>query len=159
MACGRTPHPNAPLTPQGRRRMVACVVDQGWTMTVTAERFQVDPKTVRNWRDRFLAQGSNGLEDRSSKPHRSPNRTSRRLRRQVMHLRLKRRWGADHIAFKVGLAASTMQNILNRAGLGRLDRGDPATRREPVRRYQRDTPGELIHVDFKKLGGIPHGGG
>jgi transposase InsO family protein len=139
--------------------MVACVVDQGWTVTVTAERFQVDPKTVRKWRDRFLAQGSDGLEDRSSKPHRSPNRTSRRLRRRVIHLRLKRRWGADHIAFKVGLAASTVQNILNRAGLGRLDRGDRATRREPVRRYQRDTPGELIHVDIKKLGGIPHGGG
>lgn len=159
MSYGRTLHPNAPLTPVGRRRMVACVVDQGWTVTVTAERFQVDPKTVRKWRDRFLAEGNAGLEDRSCRPHRSPNRTSRRLRRQVLHLRQKRRWGADHIAFKVGLAASTVQNILNRAGVGRLDRGDRATRREPVRRYQRDTPGELIHVDIKKLGGIPDGGG
>jgi transposase InsO family protein len=77
----------------------------------------------------------------------------------VIHLRLKRRWGADHIGFKVGLAASTVQNILNAAGLGRLDRGDRATNREPVRRYQRDTPGELIHVDIKKLGAIPDGGG
>lgn len=139
--------------------MVACVLDQGWTIVTTAERFQVDAKTVRKWRDRFLAEGVEGLEDRSSRPHRSPNRTSRRLRRRVIHLRLKRRWGADHIAHKVGLAASTVQSILNAAGVGRLDRGDRATRREPVRRYQRDTPGELIHVDIKKLGGIPDGGG
>ena len=158
-ATRRKQHPNAPLTPEGRRRMVACVVDQGWTVTVTAERFQVDAKTVRKWRDRFLSEGDTGLEDRSSRPHRSPNRTSRRLRRQVIHLRKKRRWGADHIGFKVGLAASTVQNILNRAGLGRLDRGDRATNTKPVRRYQRDTPGELIHVDIKKLGGIPDGGG
>jgi len=159
MAYGRTQHPNAPLTPEGRRRMVACVVDQGWSVTVTAERFQVDPRTVRKWRDRYLGGGEAGLEDRSSRPHRSPNRTSRRLRRRVLHLRKKRRWGADHIGFKVGLAASTVQNILNQAGVGRLDRGDRATRREPVKRYQRDTPGELIHVDIKKLGGIPDGGG
>lgn len=67
--------------------------------------------------------------------------------------------GCGSHRFEVGLAASTVQNILNRAGLGRLDRGDRATNREPVRRYQRDTPGELIHVDVKKLAGIPDGGG
>jgi transposase InsO family protein len=77
----------------------------------------------------------------------------------VLHLRDKRRWGADHIAHEVGLAASTVQKILNSAGVGRLDRGDRATNREPVRRYQRDHPGELIHVDVKKLAGIPDGGG
>ncbi|MCZ7532588.1 MAG: IS481 family transposase [Acidimicrobiia bacterium] len=158
-ATTRRQHSNAPFTPEGRRRMVACVLDQGWTIVTTAERFQVDAKTVRKWRDRFLTEGVEGLEDRSSRPHRSPNRTSRRLRRRVIHLRQKRRWGADHIAHKVGLAASTVQSILNAAGVGRLDRGDRATRREPVRRYQRDTPGELIHVDIKKLGGIPDGGG
>ncbi len=159
MAYGRTQHPNAPFTPEGRRRMVACVVDQGWTIVTTAQRFQVDAKTVRKWRDRFLSEGDAGLQDRSSRPHRSPNRTPRSLQRRVLHLRRKRRWGADHIGFKVGLAPSTVQNILNRAGVGRLDRGDRATRKEPVRRYQRDTPGELIHVDIKKLGGIPDGGG
>ena len=152
-------HPNAPYTPEGRRRMVTVMLDQGWSVTVTAERFQVDPKTVRKWRDRFLAEGDSGLVDRSSRPHRSPNRTPRRLHRQVLHLRRKRRWGADHIGHKVGLAPSTVPNILNRAGVGRLDRGDRATRREPVRRYKRDTPGELIHVEIKKLGGIPDGGG
>lgn len=72
---------------------------------------------------------------------------------------MKRRWATDHIGFDVGLAASTVQGILNRAGVGRLDRGDGATSRRPVRRYQRDTPGELLRVDIKKLAGIPDGGG
>jgi transposase InsO family protein len=139
--------------------MVACVLDRGWTVEATAQRFQVDAKTVRKWRDRYLAEGEQGLNDRSSRPHRSPNRTPRQLQRRVLRLRRKRRWGADHIAFEVGLAASTVQGILNRAGVGRLDRGDRATHTEPVRRYQRDLPGELIHVDVKKLAGIPDGGG
>jgi transposase InsO family protein len=158
MAHARSLHPNAPLTVEGRRRMVRCVVDRGWSVTATAERFQIDPKTVRKWRDRWLCAGDEGLEDRSSRPHRSPNRTPRYVRRQVLDLRRVRRWGADRIAHEVGLAASTVQRILNHAGVGRLDRGDRATR-EPVRRYQRDTPGELIHVDIKKLAGIPDGGG
>lgn len=151
-------HPNAPLTPEGRRRMVSCVIDRGWTIEATAERFQVDAKTVRKWRDRFLAEGEAGLLDRSSRPHRSPNRTSRRLRKRVLWLRRKRRWGADRIGFEVGLAASTVQNILNQAGVGRLDRGDRATA-SPVVRYQWDEPGDLIHVDIKKLAAIPPGGG
>jgi transposase InsO family protein len=139
--------------------MVGCVLEQGWTVEATAERFQVDAKTVRKWRDRFLVEGERGLVDRSSRPLRSPNRTPKRVRNRVILLRRRRRWGADRIGFEVGLAASTVQKILNRAGLGRLDRGDRATDREPVRRYQRDTPGELIHVDIKKLAGIPDGGG
>ena len=153
-------HPNAPLTVEGRRRMVRCVTDGGWTVEATAQRFQVDAKTVRKWRDRWFAEGDAGLRDRSSRPLRSPNRTPRQLRRRVLRLRRKRRWGADHIAFEVGLAASTVQNILNQAGVGRLDRGDRATDTDttPVR-YQRDLPGELIHVDIKKIAGIPDGGG
>ena len=159
MVHARSVHPNSPLTVEGRRRMVACVIDRGWSVTVTAERFQVDAKTVRKWRDRWLCEGDDGLFDRSCRPHRSPNRTPRDVRRRVIGLRRTRRWGADHIAFEVGLAASTVQNILTRAGVGRLDRGDRATDRQPVRRYQRERPGELIHVDIKKLGGIPDGGG
>jgi len=139
--------------------MVKCVLDDGWTVTATAQRFQVDAKTVRKWRNRFLAEGDTGLVDRSSRPHRSPNRTPRRLRRRVITLRQKRRWGADHIAHETGLAGSTVQNILNRAGLGRLDRGDRATNTMAIQRYERDTPAELIHVDIKKLAGIPDGGG
>ena len=159
MAYGRTQHPNALFTPVGRRRMVACVLDGGWSVTATAERFQVDPKTVRKWCDRFVAEGVEGLFDRSSRPLRSPRRTRRQVRRKVCRIRQRRRWGADHIAYEVGLATSTVQNILNQAGMGRLDRGDRATNTEPVRRYERDTPGELIHVDIKKLAGIPDGGG
>ena len=75
MAHATRQHPNAPLTPEGRRRMVACVLDQHWTIEQTAERFQVDAKTVRKWRDRFLAEGLDGLLDRSSRPHHCPNRT------------------------------------------------------------------------------------
>ena len=152
-------HPNAPLTPVGRSRMVRCVLVEGWTVEATAERFQVDAKTVRKWRDRFLAEGESGLLDRSSRPHRSPQRTSRFVRRRVVDLRRRRRWGADRIGFEVGLAASTVQSILKQAGMGRLDRGDRATNTTPVVRYQRERPGELIHVDIKKIAGIPPGGG
>ncbi len=154
-------HPNAPLTPEGRRRMVGCVIERGWTVEATAQRFQVDAKTVRKWRDRYLADGDAGLCDRSSRPHRSPNRTPRAQQRRVIWLRQRRRWGADHIAHEVGLAPSTVQGILNRAGLGRLDRGDRATSGDPkpVRRYERERPGELIHVDIKKIAAIPDGGG
>jgi transposase InsO family protein len=159
MAHARRQHPNAPLTPEGRRRMVACVLEQGWTVEATAERFQVDAKTVRKWRDRFLTEGEPGLLDRSSRPKRSPNRTPRECRRRVIRLRRRRRWGADRIAHEVGLAASTVQHILRAEGLGRLDRGDRASDRDPVRRYQRERPGELVHVDIKKIAAIPAGGG
>ena len=67
MSKARTQHPNAPLTPEGRRRMVDCVLEDGWTIEATAERFQIDAKTVRKWRDRFVAEGDEGLFDRSSR--------------------------------------------------------------------------------------------
>ena len=157
MVHARTQHPNAPLTPEGRRRMVACLLDDGWTIEATADRFQVDAKTVRKWRDRFLTEGATGLVDRSSRPHRSPNRTPDDVAARVVDLRRRRRWGADRIADEVAVAPSTAQRILRDAGLGRLDHGDRAT--EPVVRYVRDRPGELIHVDVKKLAAIPPGGG
>ena len=72
MPHARTQHPNAVLTPKHRRRMVDCVLERGWTIEATAERFQVDAKTVRKWRARFLAEDEAGLLDRSSRPHRSP---------------------------------------------------------------------------------------
>ena len=139
--------------------MVACVLDHGWSIEATADRFQIDPKTVRKWRNRFLAEGLEGLLDRSSRPVRSPGRTPDGIRQDVITMRRNRRWGAHHIAHHVGLAPSTVQRILTQAGLGRLDRGDRATSTPPVRRYQRDRPGELVHVDVKKLAGIPNGGG
>ncbi len=159
MAYARSQHPNAVLTPEGRRRMVLLVIVDGWSVAATAERFQVDPSTVRKWVRRYREFGSDGLLDRSSRPHRSPNRTSRQLRRQVIRLRRQRRWGADRIGYRVGLAASTVQSILVEAGLGRLETGDRATSRPGVIRYQRERPGELIHVDVKKLAAIPDGGG
>lgn len=73
--------------------MVDCVLAHGWTIEATADRFQVDAKTVRKWRDRFVAEGPSGLLDRSSRPHRSPNRTPRRVRRDIVRLRKKHRWG------------------------------------------------------------------
>ena len=156
----RRQHPNAVLTPVMRRRMVACVLERGWTIEATAERFQVDAKTVRKWRDRFVAEGDAGLQDRSSRPKRSPNRTPYTCRRQVLWLRREHRWGAAHIGFEVGLASSTVQSILRAAGLGRLDRGDRATSSvSRPQRYQRERPGELIHIDIKKIAGIPDGGG
>jgi transposase-like protein len=79
----RSRHANAALTPKPRRRMVDCLLERGWTVEMTAERFQIDAKTVRKWRDRFLVEGEAGLQDRSSRPHRSPNRTPARLRRRV----------------------------------------------------------------------------
>ena len=139
--------------------MVSCVLDDHWTIEATAERFQVDAKTVRKWRDRFIAEGDAGLFDRSSRPHRSPNRTRRAVRRRVLHLRRKRRWGADHIAHELGLSSSTVGAILRAEGCGRLDHGDRATDHPKVRRYQRERPGELLHVDVKKLAAIPPGGG
>jgi len=158
VAHARAQHPNAVLTPAGRRRMVNCVIVGGWTVEATAERFQLDAKTVRKWRDRFLAEGTAGLQDRSSRPHRSPARTPEPVRQQVIALRRRHRWGADHIGYELRLAASTVGAILRSEGLGRLDRGDRATP-EPVQRYQRDRPGELIHVDIKKVAAIPAGGG
>ena len=151
-------HPNAVLTPIGRARMVACVIQRGWTIEQTAERFQVDAKTVRKWRDRYRTEGAAGLRDRSCRPQRSPNRTPAEVRARIVELRRQRRWGADHIAHEIGIAASTVQSVLRAEGLGRLDVGDRATA-EPPKRYQRDRPGELVHVDVKKLSGIRDGGG
>ena len=154
----RRQHPNAVLTPEGRRRMVRCVVDQRWSVEATAERFQVDAKTVRKWRDRFIQEGLAGLQDRSSRPRRSPNRTALTRRREVIRLRHNRRWGADHIAHELGMAPSTVGAILRSEGLARLDRGDRATHERP-QRYQRERPGELVHIDVKKLAAIRDGGG
>jgi transposase-like protein len=86
MVHARSQHPNARLTPRHRRNLVACVLERHWTIEATADRFQVDAKTVRKWRDRFLAEGEAGLRDRSSRPHRSPNRTPRACRREVIRL-------------------------------------------------------------------------
>ena len=150
-------HRNAKLTVAARREMVGLMLEGDWSVAAAAERFQVSAKTARKWRDRYSAEGEAGLGDRSSRPRSSPTRTPPEVRARVAELRTGRRRGAAWIAHKTGLAPSTVQNILNEAGLGRLDRGDRATAK--AQRYVRETPGELIHVDVKKLPGIPPGGG
>jgi transposase-like protein len=97
--------------------MVSCVLDRGWTVEATAQRFQVDAKTVRKWRDRFVAEGEAGLFDSSSQPRHSPNRTPPHLRKRVVRLREKRRWGADRIGFEVGTVRPTPAVSQSRPGL------------------------------------------
>ena len=87
MAQSRTQHPNAVLTPRQRRAMVDVLLVEGWCVAATAERFGVDPKTVRKWRDRFVADGQAALLDRSSRPHRCPRRTPEAIRAEVIELR------------------------------------------------------------------------
>ncbi|MDE0268279.1 MAG: leucine zipper domain-containing protein [Acidimicrobiaceae bacterium] len=151
-------HPNAALTPIARRKMADLMLKHGWSVKATAERFQVSVKTARRWRDRYTSGGTAGLLGRSSRPRTSPRSTSAVEQAEVIELRQHRRRGAAWIGSEVGLAASTVQKILNNAGLGHLRRGDRATR-TPPKRYVRERPGELVHVDVKKLvASIPDGG-
>lgn len=151
-------HRNAPLTELGRLRMACCVVEQGWPLRRAAERFQVSVSTAKRWAHRYRERAAAGMADRSSRPHTSPRRTPSRTERRIIKVRLSRRWGPARIAALLGLAASTVHRVLARYGLARLAHLDRATGRV-VRRYERATPGELVHVDIKKLGNIPDGGG
>ncbi|NUT05486.1 MAG: IS481 family transposase, partial [Hamadaea sp.] len=152
------PHRNAPLTETGRLRLARCIVEDGWPLRRAAERFQVSPTTAKRWADRYRESGEAGMVDRSSRPRRSPRQTPRPIERKVLHLRATRRWGPARIAGRLGLHASTAHKILRRAGVPRLADLDRATRR-PIRRYEHAAPGDLVHVDIKKLGNIPDGGG
>ncbi|WP_371591766.1 IS481 family transposase [Streptomyces virginiae] len=152
------PHRNAPLTETGRLRLARCVVEDGWTHRRAAERFQVSPTTAQRWADRYRTLGDAGMHDRSSRPHNSPRRTPTRTERRIIKVRVLRRWGPARIAHLLGLVPSTMHRALTRFGLARLSHLDRATGRV-IRRYERHKPGELVHVDIKKLGNIPDGGG
>lgn len=151
-------HANAPLTPVGRLRLARCVVDEGWPLRRAAERFQVSVSTAKRWADRYRDEGEPGMTDRSSRPHTSPRRIPTRIERRIIKVRLARRWGPARIAFLLRLVPSTVHRVLTRFGLARLSHLDRATA-QPVRRYERARPGELVHVDIKKLGNIPDGGG
>jgi transposase InsO family protein len=150
-------HANAPLTPVGRLRLARCVVEDGWPLRRAAERFQVAVPTAKRWADRYRAEGPAGMVDRSSRPHRSPASTRRPLVRKIKHLRTTRKLGPAMIAGRLGMHASTVHRVLVREGLARLDHLDRPTG-QPIRRYERARPGELVHVDIKKLGRIPDGG-
>jgi transposase InsO family protein len=152
------PHANAPLTETGRLRLARCVVDDGWPLRRAAERFQVSPTTAARWAQRYRELGAAGMADRSSRPHRSPRQTRPRQERRVLHLRTKRRWGPARIAGRLGMHASTVRKVLVRHRAPRLADLDRATK-QPIRRYEHPHPGDLIHVDIKKLGNIPDGGG
>lgn len=134
------------------------MVEDGWPLRQAADRFQVSVGTAKRWADRYRELGAAGMADRSSRPLSSPRRTPTRTEPRVIKVRLARRWGLARIAYLLGLVPSTVHRVLTRYGLARLSHVDRATA-QPIRRYERAAPGELVHVDIKKLGNIPDGGG
>lgn len=151
-------HRNAPLTPTGRLRLARCVVEDRWPVRRAAERFHVSHTTAARWAGRYRVHGAAGMQDRSSRPHHQPRRTPAAVEKQVVRLRREHRIGPVRLAARTGIAASTAHRILHRHGLPALAACDRATG-EPIRRYERSRPGELVHIDVKKLGRIPDGGG
>ena len=140
-------HKNARLTPIGRERLVQAVLS-GQTPKAAAQAAGVCPRTVRKWIARFKAEGRAGLTDRSSRPQRLYRPTSVAIATQVESLRRQRLTGKQ-IAADLGLSPATVSRILQRLGLNRMRDLEPA---EPVRRYEHAHPGDMIHIDIKKLG-------
>ncbi|MFC3299220.1 Integrase core domain [Arthrobacter agilis] len=151
-------HANAALTPIQRLRIGRLIVDDGWPVAHAAVFFHVSWPTAKRWADRYAAMGRAGMQDRSSRPHHSPRKTPPSRVRKVVHLRWKKRMGPVGIGARLGMPASTVHAVLTRCRLNRLHHVDVRTG-EPVRRYEHEKPGDLIHVDVKKLGNIPDGGG
>jgi transposase InsO family protein len=151
-------HANAKLTPRGRLALARCIVEDGWPIRRAAERFQASPTTAARWASRYRQHGAAGLVDRSSRPHRCPHQTPTARERRIIALRVTRRWGPARIGFLLGMHPSTVHKVLARYGLARLTWLDRTTGRV-VRRYEHEHPGDLVHVDIKKLGRIPDGGG
>ena len=149
-------HANAALTPRHRLKVARLVVDDGWPIGEVAARFQVAWPTVKRWADRYLAGES--MHDRSSRPKSSPNKTNKAVTKRCVSLRMRLREGPVQLAVRLGVAPSTVHRILTSARLNRLSYVDRATG-EPIRRYEHAHPGSLVHVDVKKLGNIPDGGG
>jgi transposase len=154
-------HARAALNPAGRLKLVQLVVNDGWAQARVAERLQVARGTVSKWVSRYRDEGSEGLQDRSSRPHRSPNQTSQRTERRIVALRVNRRWGPHRIAYHLHLPQSTVSKVLTRYRvplLGHIDLNTGVRFRKPKpARYERENPGDLVHVDVKKLGRIPDG--
>ena len=141
-------HKNAPLTPKGREAMVRSVIEGGLSKAAAARQFNTTAKTVAKWVGRFRAEDVDGLRDRSSRPHSLPSQTPPAKCAAVEVLRRQRHIGKQ-IAAEVGVSPATVSRILRRLGLNRIRDLEPA---EPVRRYEREHPGELVHIDIKKLG-------
>ncbi|MEV5004027.1 IS481 family transposase, partial [Nocardioides sp. LML1-1-1.1] len=151
-------HANAALTPRARLRLAQLIVDRGWTHAAAAKMFMVAPRTAKKWADRYRAEGAAGMNDRSSRPHSSPTKTSPELVRRIVRLRWRHRLGPVQIAGQLGMQASTVHAVLVRCRINRLSHIDRVTG-EPLRRYEHPHPGSLIHVDVTKFGNIPNGGG
>jgi transposase InsO family protein len=161
-------HAMSPLSETGRLRLARCVVDDGWTLARAAERFGVSVTTAKRWADRYRVQGRAGMADRSSRPKTCRGQTPVPVERRVVALRVTRRWGPARIAYHLRhqqLAPSTVHKILRRYRCPPLAWIDPATGaclragRAKPRCYEHAQPGDLVHVDVKKLGRIPDGGG
>ena len=150
-------HARAKLTPQGRLLLVTRVLECGWTVPMAAEAQGCSAATGYKWIKRFLAEGPAGLADRSSRPHRSPMRLSRVRERAILTRRETTLEGPHRIAWALGEAPATVHRVLRRLGAPRLRDLDRPSR--VVVRYERERPGELVHVDVKKQGRIPAGGG
>jgi transposase InsO family protein len=147
-------HRNAALSWSGRRRLVEFVVVEGWTLRAAASAAGVSVRCARKWVGRYRAEGQSGLLDRSSAPARVANRTARERVEVILALRRLRFTGAE-IAETLGMALSTVSGILTREGVGRLGL---LGLEQPIR-YERSRPGELVHIDVKKLGRIQGGAG
>ena len=143
-------HKHARLTPKGRALLVSRVLDEGWSVAAAAEAAGVSGRTVYKWLARFKCEGLAGLSDRSSRPRRCPQALSPREQGQLEGMR-RRRWPLWRIALEAGRGIGTVSRCMKRLGLSRLKSLEPL---EPVVRYERAVPGELLHIDTKKLGRI-----
>ena len=142
------PHENARTTRLGREAMIRRIVEEGRPVAEVAAGFGISERTARKWLGRWKLEGTAGLENRSSRPNRVANRLADTTIALIEQLRREYRLTAEAIAGKLALARSTVAGWLQRCGIGRLKSLTPP---EPVRRYQRERPGELIHLDIKKL--------
>jgi transposase InsO family protein len=141
-------HKNARLTPHSRAEAARRVIEEGQTAKSVATDLAVSERTVRGWAKRSKEEGPAGLQDRSSRPHRLYRPTPEPVVQRIAELRRERMTGKA-IAAEVGVSPATVSRVLKRLGLNKLKMLEPA---EPVRRYEREHPGELIHIDIKKLG-------
>lgn len=146
-------HRNAPLTEEGRRRLCERIAS-GWTVAAAAESMNISRQCAHKWWRRYLDEGVVGLRDRSSRPHRCPCQTPARIERRIVALRQSRKLGPARLAGIVEVPASTVHRVLVRHQVNRLRYLDRPTGRV-VRRITTERPGELVHVDAKKLAKIP----
>ena len=147
----------ARLTPFGRRLLVDRILVEGWPVAHAAQAAGVSRQTAYRWLKRFREEGETGLSDRSSRPRHSPRRVPTEVEERIVADRITEKEGPHLMVGRLGVARSTIYGVLRRRGLSRLSDLD-RTSGIPIR-YVRDCPGELVHVDIKKLGKIPDGGG